>query len=123
MAWGGKRRAAPTDCRQMRTTTGNEARRTAWFDADTAPARRGVYERRAPAGPYACWDGSRWRGDAASAAAAASREGASPLQRAAWRGLLAAAPALCATCRGQTVIDRGVDIESGADLIVECPDC
>ena len=32
-------------------------------------------------------------------------------------------PAPCATCRGHTVIDRGVDIESGADLIAECPDC
>ena len=102
----------------------NEPQRTVWFDADVAPARPGVYERRAPAGPYACWDGRRWRGDAGSVAAAASREYTSPRQRAAWRGLVsAAASAPCATCRGQTVIDRGVDIESGTDLIVECPDC
>ena len=72
---------------------------------------------------YACWDGRHWRGDAGSVAAAASREEASAVQRAAWRGLVEAAPAPCATCRGNTVIDRGVDIESGADLIAECPDC
>ena len=59
----------------MRTTiAANEPERTAWFDADSAPARPGVYERRAPAGPYACWDGRHWRGDAGSVAAAASRE-------------------------------------------------
>ena len=108
----------------MRTTVAaNEPERTAWFDADTAPARAGVYERRAPAGPYACWDGRRWRADAGSVAAAASRADASAIPRAAWRGLVEAAAAPCATCRGSTVIDRGVDIESGADLIGECPDC
>jgi len=108
----------------MRRIAGNEAHRTAWFDGASAPARPGVYERRAPAGRYACWDGTRWRGDAGSVAAAASREDASPVQRAAWRGLVsAAAAAPCATCRGQTVIDRGVDVDSGADLIAECPDC
>ena len=108
----------------MRTTiAANEPERTAWFDADTAPARAGVYERRAPAGPYACWDGRRWRDDAANVAAAALRESASAIQRAAWRGLVEPAPARCTTCRGNTVIDRGVDIESGADLNVECPDC
>jgi len=108
----------------MRTTTAaDKPQRTPWFDADTAPARPGVYERRAPAGPYACWDGRRWRDDAGSVAAAALREESSAVQRAAWRGLIDAAPAPCPTCRGHTVIDRGVDRESGADLIAECPDC
>lgn len=97
--------------------------RTAWFDAATVPPRPGVYERRAPAGPYACWDGASWRPAAATPAAAASRQGESAIQRAAWRGLVAAASAPCATCRGQTVIDGGIDIDSGADLIAECPDC
>jgi hypothetical protein len=105
------------------TTAANKPQRTAWFDAGTVPARPGVYERRAPAGPHACWDGTRWRGDAGSVAAAASREDASAIQRAAWRGLVEATPAPCATCRGQTVIDGGVDLESCADLIAECPDC
>jgi hypothetical protein len=97
--------------------------RTAWFDAETVPSRPGVYERRAPAGPYACWDGMRWRSDAATAAAAALDEDASAIQRAAWRGLAATSAAPCATCRGHTVIDRGVDVETGVDLIEECPDC
>jgi len=105
------------------TNAENKPRRTAWFAAGTAPARAGVYERRAPAGPYACWDGTRWREDAGSVAAAASRQNASAVQRAAWRGLVEAAPTPCATCRGHTVIDQGVDLESGADLIAECPDC
>ena len=108
----------------MRTTVAaNEPERTAWFAASSLPARPGVYERRAPAGPYSCWDGTRWRDDAQGAAAAARRQGASALQKAAWRGLVAAPSAPCATCRGQTVIDRGVDVETGVDLIVECPDC
>jgi hypothetical protein len=105
------------------TTAVDKPQRTAWFAAGTVPARAGVYQRRAPAGPYACWDGTRWRDDADSVAAAASHPNASAVQRAAWRGLVEAAPAPCATCRGHTVIDRGVDIESGADLIAECPDC
>jgi hypothetical protein len=96
--------------------------RTSWLAASSPPSRRGVYERRPPAGPYACWDGKRWHADASSAAAAARQQGASRFQRAAWRGL-AAASAPCATCRGHTVVDRGVDVESGADLIEECPDC
>jgi len=97
--------------------------RTVWFDADIVPARPGVYERRAPAGPYACWDGRRWRADASSVSAAASLEELSAHRRAPWRGLVEAAAAPCATCRGHTVVDRGVDMESGADLIDECPDC
>jgi hypothetical protein len=108
----------------MRTTiAANEPERTRWFDGDTAPARPGVYERRAPAGPYACWDGRRWRDDAGSVMAAAARTEASAIQRTPWRGLVDAAGTPCATCRGNTVVDRGVDIDSGADLIAECPDC
>ena len=108
----------------MRTTRAADGlERTAWFDAATAPPRPGVYERSAPAGPYACWDGTLWRADAGTPAAAASRQRASPTQHTAWRGLASASAAPCATCRGHTVVDRGVDAESGADLIEECPDC
>ena len=96
---------------------------TRWFGAGERPVRAGVYERRAPAGPYACWDGSRWRADAASAAAAALQPGPSEFAAAPWRGLAAPSDAPCATCRGRTVIDRGVDVEAGIDLIEECPDC
>ena len=106
----------------MSASTG-AGQRTAWHRGRTPPLRAGVYERRPPAGPFACWDGKRWRQDAASAAAASRQEGASAWQRAPWRGLVQASHALCATCRGHTVLDHGVDAESGADLIEECPDC
>ena len=96
---------------------------TGWFDAAALPARPGVYERRGGAGRYACWDGARWRRDADSVAAAARQESMSPVQRARWRGLVEASAEACSTCRGHTVVDRGVDSESGADLIDECPDC
>jgi hypothetical protein len=99
------------------------AERTAWFDAATSPARAGVYERRAPAGPFACWDGVRWRRDVEGVAAAARQEGTSKLQQVAWRGLVEPASAPCATCRGRTVLDHGIDAGTGADLIEECPDC
>ncbi|HEY4956837.1 MAG TPA: hypothetical protein VII31_03410 [Caldimonas sp.] len=99
------------------------ARLTSWLDGAQRPARAGVYQRRPPAGPYACWDGARWRADAASAAAAALRQGQSEFDSALWRGLAEPADAPCATCRGHTVIDHGVDDEAGADLIEECPDC
>lgn len=107
----------------MKTSAAAEPERTAWFDAATSPSRPGVYERHAPAGPYACWDGSRWRADAKSAATAARQLGASAVERVAWRGLVAAPSAPCSTCRGHTVIDRGFDVEVDADLIEECPDC
>lgn len=68
---------------------------TPCLSGDLAPAHAGVYARRAPARPYACWDG----------------------------GLARASTLPCATCRGATVVDRGVDAESGTDLIAECPDC
>ncbi len=96
---------------------------TPWLDSRARPARAGVYARRSPAGPFACWDGSRWRSDADSPDQAANATGASRWQTAAWRGLAAPSAAPCATCRGHTVIDRGVELESGRDLIEECPDC
>lgn len=101
----------------------HEPERTAWFDAATVPPLAGVYERLAPAGPYACWDGKGWRADARTPAAAALRVESTAIEQAPWRGLVTAPPAPCATCRGQSVLDRGVDIDGGADLIEECPDC
>ena len=96
---------------------------TAWLSAGTSPALPGVYQRSGPAGPYACWDGSRWRRGATSAASAALQTAPASAAGARWRGLRQAATAPCATCRGQTVIDHGFNDDSGADLIVECPDC
>jgi len=107
----------------MKATSAAAPARTGWFDAAALPARPGVYERRGGGARYACWDGSRWRRDADSAAAAARQQSASAIQRAPWRGLAEASPAPCSTCRGHTVVDHGVDAETGADLIEECPDC
>jgi hypothetical protein len=99
------------------------ARRTGWLEGVSSPARPGVYERRGGDGRYACWDGSRWRRGARSAAEAARQQAASREQRAPWRGLVEASAAPCSTCRGHTVVDHGIDVETGADLIHECPDC
>jgi hypothetical protein len=107
----------------MRSTSAADPARTTWFAAAAWPARPGVYERRGADARYACWDGSRWRRDAHSAAAAARQDSASRIQRAPWRGLVEASAAPCSTCRGHSVVDRGVDAETGADLIGECPDC
>jgi hypothetical protein len=98
-------------------------RLTPWIDGALTPAREGVYQRRSPAGPYACWDGATWYFDSPSAPAAAAQVEPSALQAAAWRGLTEAPAAPCFACRGHTVIDRGVDAESGLDLIEECPEC
>ncbi len=98
-------------------------RLTPWLDAALTPAREGVYRRRFPAGPYACWDGLTWYLDAPSPTAAAAQIERSALQRARWRGLSVAPEVPCFACRGHTVIDRGVDVESGLDLIEECPQC
>ena len=100
------------------------ARLTPWLDGVQRPARAGVYQRRPPAGPYACWDGARWRADAAKR----GRGRPAPRTERVRLGAVArpagwAADAPCATCRGHTVIDHGVDLEAGADLIEECPDC
>jgi hypothetical protein len=96
---------------------------TPWLAGEHQPARAGVYRRRFPAGPFACWDGARWHVDAATVAAAAREQQPSRRQDAAWRGLVEPAQAPCPTCGGHTVLDRGVDAETGADLIDECPDC
>ena len=96
---------------------------TPWFDETTRPMRPGVYARRAPAGPFACWDGTRWRADAAEPAKAAKETSASRYGVSSWRGLTAPSNAPCVTCRGHTVLDSGVDVDSGVDLIEECPDC
>lgn len=95
---------------------------TPWFNGRQPPAREGVYQRR-DALRYACWDGVRWRGGAASPAEAARRSGASPHQNVAWRGLTEPAGAPCPTCRGHTVVDLGWDPDTGGDWLAECPDC
>ena len=100
-----------------------ESATTGWIGAESDPVRPGVYGRRAPAGPFACWDGQRWRADAKTPAAAARSAGASRFTRSPWRGMLAPSEAPCATCRGNSVLDRGVDVDTGVDLIEECPDC
>lgn len=94
---------------------------TDWLAARVSPVHPGVYLRESPAGPYACWDGRRWRADAATPHAAASQAGTSARPRARWRGLSAAPSAPCLTCKGHTVVDHGV--EGDTDLISECPDC
>lgn len=99
------------------------APQTPWIDGLLQPVREGVYARRAPAGPYSCWDGAAWYADAATPAAAAAQLARSPWQRAPWRGLTQAPAVPCFACRGHTVIDRGVDTETGRDLIDECPEC
>lgn len=96
---------------------------TPWFDAADRPRRAGVYRRRWPAGPYSCWDGRQWRADAATPDAAAARTGPSRHAQAPWQGLVTPPDAPCLTCKGHTVRDHGVDEETGADLITECPDC
>jgi hypothetical protein len=96
---------------------------TSWFEGGDVPVRSGVYRRRWPGGPYTCWDGERWRGDAGTPEAAAANEGTSRWPAAAWQGLVDPPATPCLTCRGHTVIDRGVDADSDADLISECPDC
>lgn len=103
--------------------TGFASKFTPWLDGGSMPVRAGVYERRPPAGPFACWDGSRWHADASGPAEAARQTRASRFDRAEWRGLAEPSVVPCATCRGHGIIDRGVDVESGADLIDECPDC
>ena len=96
---------------------------TDWLPATARPVREGVYERLFPAGPYSCWNGRAWNVDADQPASAASQDGLSPYQRVGWRGLTTQTGEPCATCRGHTLVDRGFDAESGADLIGECPDC
>ena len=101
----------------------DDAATTPWFDAAARPAHEGVYERRAPAGPFACWNGRGWNADAATPGQAARQTATSAHRDAAWRGLVEPSDAPCATCRGHTVVDRGFDDERGVDLIAECADC
>ena len=44
-------------------------------------------------------------------------------QNASWRGLATPSDLPCATCKGETVVDRGYDHDAERDLIGECPDC
>ena len=105
------------------TVDGDTLETTAWFSAFSRPSREGVYQRRGLAGPFSCWNGRTWNAEAASPAEAAGRTEPSVRQWAPWRGLVAQHDAPCATCGGRTIVDRGVDAETDADLIDECPDC
>lgn len=96
---------------------------TSWFDGRATPVREGPYQRREPAGPYSCWAQGRWYGDAATPEAAARARRPSRRQHAPWRGLAADAGLPCATCRGNRLVDQGIDPESGEDLIDDCLDC
>jgi hypothetical protein len=96
---------------------------TPWFDPDVVPVHPGVYRRRWPAGPYACWDGRAWRADARSPEAAASSASPSASPPSAWQGLASPPEAPCLTCKGHGLVDKGFDEETGTDLIGECPDC
>ena len=96
---------------------------TRWQAPSERPQEAGVYMREGRAGPYACWDGVRWRAGAESPAAAACEPGSAASTPARWRGLARPSGLSCPTCRGQTVLDHGVDAETGADVIHECPDC
>ncbi|MDB5999323.1 MAG: hypothetical protein JWP52_1022 [Rhizobacter sp.] len=96
---------------------------TDWLDGQQHPAHEGVYQRDAGDVAFACWDGSRWHADAATAEAAVTRDEISPQQALRWRGLATPSSLPCATCRGHGVLDRGFDEESERDLIDECPDC
>ena len=94
-----------------------------WQPATLRPWEEGVYERQTPAGPYACWTGRAWRRDARTPALAAAQLDASAHPAAPWRGLAEPSGRTCPTCRGHTVVDFGVDAETGEDLLGECPDC
>ena len=60
---------------------------TPWQSGSRKPERQGVYQRNFPAGPYSCWDGEAWCGDATSPSSAAAEREHSPHQHASWRGL------------------------------------
>ncbi|MBA3598400.1 MAG: hypothetical protein H0W40_13645 [Methylibium sp.] len=96
---------------------------TGWLDGSHRPTHRGVYARKEPAGPYACWGGEGWFADAATPQAAALEEAPSAHQAAPWRGLAKPPAAPCLTCRGHTVLDHGYDEQTELDTIMECPDC
>lgn len=96
---------------------------TDWISGALHPVREGVYERRVSDGSFSCWNGRSWNRDAATPVDAAGAVEASRDQNASWRGLTSASSLPCATCKGHTVIDRGFDPDSGAELLGECPDC
>ena len=98
-------------------------RLSAVFDGAVVPAQPGVYLRLAPAGPYSCWDGQAWHRDASSPAEAAAATGPSAVAAAPWQGLADPVDAVCATCGGAGLMDRGTLPETGEDLIEACPDC
>jgi hypothetical protein len=96
---------------------------TPWLDGSASPVHEGVYRRRSPAGPYACWSAEGWHLDSPTPAQAAGQKALSRHATAAWRGLSTPSALPCKACRGHGVIDWGVDAESGRDLIEECPEC
>lgn len=97
---------------------------TDWFAGRLKPVREGVYRRQFPAGPYACWSAHQgWHDDAATPEDAAGQTRIARRQDAPWRGRTRPSSQPCGTCRGHGVLDRGVDADTGSDLINECPDC
>jgi hypothetical protein len=97
---------------------------TPWFDAVAWPERTGVYRRASPAGPYSCWAGGAWWGDAATPQAAAEARRTSDRQHVRWRGVAVAHGQPCRRCRGLGVVDPGLDDPAvETDRIDDCPDC
>jgi hypothetical protein len=97
---------------------------TDWLPGHLKPVHEGVYRRHFPGGPYACWSAHQgWRRDASSPEEAAAESRLAKQQNLKWRGRTRPSSQPCGTCRGQGVLDRGVDPDSGRDLIGECPDC
>ncbi len=96
---------------------------SAWQPAVLRPWEEGVYQRAAPAGPYACWTGRTWLRDARTPEQAARQTAPSDRPAGQWRGLAAPSGSFCSTCRGHSIVDRGVDPATGDDLLAECPDC
>jgi hypothetical protein len=95
---------------------------TAWLSGDLQPEHLGVYQREFPAGPYSCWDGLRWRLDAATPREAAAALQWSRYQSVRWRGLVAPSGERCETCKGVGVLDQGPEADE-REAIVPCPDC
>lgn len=94
-----------------------------WQSSTIRPWEEGVYQRAAPGGPYACWTGKAWRRGARSPEQAARQTAPSEHPNVPWRGLAAPSGAHCPTCRGHSIVDRGIDPDTGRDLLAECPDC
>lgn len=94
-----------------------------WHDGSLAPWERGVYMRLPPDGPYALWDGRRWRREADEPDAAAEATALSANQFALWRGL--AVPAAQAVIEVEAATsevdadDAGVPGRTGAGDSIE----